>query len=634
VNAHRVPSGKASGEPGPYRTARTPYLKQIMDCLSASHPAQKVIFQKGAQIGGSEAGCNWIGYLIHHSPGPVLVVQPTVEMAERFSKQRIEPMIESTPVLRERVKPARSRDSGNAILQKDFAGGTLVLTGANSAVGLRSMPARALMLDEIDAYPSDVGAEGDPIELAIARTKTFGYRRKIYLCSTPKLASTSRIEREYENSDQRRFYVPCKHCSHMQVLRFENLRWEKGKPDTAAYHCESCGAASVEGDKPAMLAGGEWRATATASDPTTVGFHLSSLYSPVGWMSWADIARAWEAAQQTGVEALKTFKNTVLAEPWIERGDAPDWERLLERREPYRMGWVPRGAVVLTADVDVQAQPARVEMSVWAWGPGFESWLVDHKVFDGSPADPEPWEEFAKALNQQWPAEEGGTMKIARVGVDTGGLNTQGVYVQLRRLHDPRIMPLKGLGGWNRAAPVNGPTLVDVTDKGRKLTRGLRLWTVAVDGMKSDLYGRLHKTRGDADEFPPGYVHLPEGIDSEFIKQLCAEQLITKKTRTGFSRMEWVKQRPNEALDTAVYARAALSVLGADRYGDRFWTRFQRKDAAPTPAPAPAPAPVPRAVPTPSPTPPVYRPGPQIITAGQQAAATPRRFGLNRMAGA
>jgi phage terminase large subunit GpA-like protein len=318
ADRHRRLSPRASSEPGPSRTSRTPYLKEIMDCLS-----ERVVVMKGAQLGFSEAGNNWIGYVVHHAPGPMLAVLPTVEMAKRNSRQRIEPLIEESEVLRERVAPARSRDAGNTVLAKEFRGGLLVMTGANSAVGLRSMPVRYLFLDEVDGYPGDVDGEGDPATLAEARTRTFA-RRKILLVSTPTITGLSRIEREYELSDQRRFFVPCPHCGTRQWLKFERLRWPKAKPDAAAYHCDACAAEIAEHHKTKMLAGGEWLAAAeNQTNAKTAGFHLSSLYSPLGWRSWGEIATAWEAAQGSDA-ALKSFRNTELGETWAERGDAPD----------------------------------------------------------------------------------------------------------------------------------------------------------------------------------------------------------------------------------------------------------------------------------------------------------------------
>lgn len=573
ADQYRVLSLRASSEAGQWRTARTPYLREIMDALSPSHPAQKVVLMKGAQIGGTEAGNNWIGYVIHYAPGPFLAVQPTVELAKRFSRQRIDPLIEETPVLRDRVAPARARDAGNRQLEKEFPGGTLVMTGANSAVGLRSMPARYLFLDEVDAYPPSADDEGDPVALAISRTRTFAWRRKILIVSTPTVSERSRIEREFLLTDRRRFHVPCPHCGHRQPLRFERLRWERGAPESVVYVCEACERPIEERHKDAMLANGVWVPSILAADPRAVGFHLSSLYSPYGWLSWVDIARDWEAAQGNP-ENIKTFRNTILGETWQERGDAPDWERLLERREDYPMGVIPRDALVLTAGVDVQDD--RLECDIWGWSEGYTSWLIDHVVISGSPRERESWDALANLLAKDWPRQGGGTMRIAKLCVDTGGRDTAAVYGHLRRLRDPRIAPTKGVDGWNRAQPVQGPTVVDALVDGRKMRRGLKLWTVSTSTWKIDLYRRLWLSRGDSEKYPPGWVHLPRAIEAEWVKQLVAEQLRTVRDKRGFTRQEWAKLRDrNEALDCAVLARAALWLLGADRYGERFWRQLR-----------------------------------------------------------
>ena len=257
----------ARGRPGKSRRRRIVSIEPTnsvpVRCIEVDSPNHLYLCGKGwIPTHNTESGNNWLGYIMHHVPAPALAVQPTVELAKRFSRQRIDPLLEETPALRERVAPARARDSGNTMLSKEFPGGILVLTGANSAVGLRSMTARFLFLDEVDAYPGDVAGEGDPIALAEARARTFGWRRKAFLVSTPTIAGRSRIEREYLASDQRRFFVPCTACGEMQWLRFERLLWDKGAPETARYHCSACDHPMQEHDKTAMLVGGEWRATA------------------------------------------------------------------------------------------------------------------------------------------------------------------------------------------------------------------------------------------------------------------------------------------------------------------------------------------------------------------------------------
>ncbi|CAA6605796.1 Bacteriophage tail assembly protein [Rhodospirillaceae bacterium LM-1] len=574
ADKHRMLSSRAAAEPGRYRTARTPYMRKIMDALSPGHPAQRVVFMKGVQIGATEAGINMVGFVIHQAPGPMLAVQPTVELAKRASRQRIDPLIDECPSLRDKVRPSRARDSGNTVLSKDFAGGILILTGANSAVGLRSIPARYLFLDEVDAYPLSADEEGDPVTLAEARSLTFAHRRKIFLVSTPTIKGISRIEREFEASDQRRFFLPCPHCGEYQWLKFERLRWEKGQPETARYVCEACDEGIAEHHKTAMLESGDWRATATSADPLTIGFHLSALYSPVGWLSWERIARSWEAAQGSD-EAIKAFKNTMLGETWTESGEAPDWQRIYDRRESWTNGTVPAGGLFLTAGADVQKD--RIEIDVWAWGRGLESWLVDHIVIEGGPEKPDAWAGMDKLLGRSWPHAGGAVLRIARLSIDSG-YEAPAVYAWARKAGFGQVSPVKGAEGFNRSSPVSGPSFVDATEGGKKMRRGARLWIVAGSIFKSETYRFLRLERPTDEElsagacWPAGSVHLPAWANSEWCKQLVAEQLVTVKTRRGFTRLEWQKMRErNEALDCRVYARAAAWILGADRWAESKW---------------------------------------------------------------
>lgn len=576
---HRMLSSKASAEPGRWRTSRTPYLKAIMDCLSPTSPVERVVFMKGAQVGATETGSNWIGYVIHHAPGPMMAVWPTVEMAKRNSKQRIDPLIEESPVLSDLIAPARSRDSGNTILAKEFRGGVLVMTGANSAVGLRSMPVRYLFLDEVDGYPLDVEGEGDAISLAEARTRTFA-RRKIFIVSTPTIAGASAVEREYEASDQRRYFVPCPHCSHRQWLRFEQLRWERGRPETAAYVCESCDTPIAEHHKTWMLEHGEWRAMAPENGIKTSGFHLSSLYSPVGWRSWRDIASAWESAvskESGSAAAIKTFKNTELGETWVEEGEAPDWQRLIERREDYRIGTVPMGGLLLVGGADVQKD--RIEASIWAFGRGKASWLVEHRVLMGDTARDAVWKRLSELIDETWTHESGNQVPLARFALDTG-FATQEAYAFVRACRDSRLMAIKGVP--RGAALIGTPTAVDVSQGGKKLRRGIKVYSVAVGLAKLEFYNNLRKSADVADDgttpiYPPGFVHLPK-VDAEYVQQLCAEQLITRRDRNGFPVREWQKLRErNEALDCYVYARAATAASGLDRFEERHWRELERQ---------------------------------------------------------
>lgn len=585
ADRHRILSSRAASEAGPYRTARTPFMRAIMDALSPASPARRVVFQKAAQVGATEGGNNWVGFCIHQAPGPFLAVQPTVDLAKRLSQQRIDPLIEESPDLRALVMPSRSKDSGNTILGKRFPGGQLILTGANSAVGLRSMPARWVFLDEVDAYPGDLDGEGDPIALAEARTISFGHRSKLFLASTPTVKGLSRIEREYELSDQQRYHVPCPHCGGLQWLKFERLRWQPGRPETARYVCEHCDEPIAERHKTEMMDeanGATWMPTAEpemlerAQAAGIVGYHISGLYSPLGWLSWSKIAQDWE--QAVGNEAaLKTLKNTVLGETWQERGEAPDWQRLYERREDWHLGEVPEGALILTAGADVQRD--RIEIDVWGWGENLESWLVDHIVLEGDTAREDVWDDLTGFLAETWPHAGGARMALARLAIDTGdGATTDAVYGWCRKMGHGQVIAIKGVGGFDRSTPVDGPSYVDVTEGGRKFRRGVRLWKVAGAVFKSETY-RLLRLAAPTDEdiadgsgWPAGFVHIPKGTTAEWTKQLTAEQLMTIRTRQGFQKLEWQQTRDrNEALDCRVYARACAWLMGMDRWDGAKW---------------------------------------------------------------
>lgn len=576
ADQYRTLSQRASAEPGSWRTERTPYLREIMDCLSPSSPIDRVVFIKGAQLGGTECGNNWIGYVIHQAPGPMMAIQPTVEMAKRNSKQRIDPLLEESEVLRSLISRPRSRDSGNTVLSKEFPGGILVMTGANSAVGLRSMAARYLFFDEVDGYPGDVDGEGDPVNLALARARTFA-RRKVYMVSTPKISGLSRIEAAYEDSDQRRYWVPCPGCRGYQLLRFSQLRWPRGNPEQAVYICQHCGQEIHNHQKQSMLTLGEWRPGASG-DGRTAGFHLSSLYSPVGWLSWADAARQFEQAQKNP-SLLQVFVNTILGETWALRGEAPDWQRLYDCREDYAIGTVPAGGLFLTAGIDVQKD--RIEAEVVAWGHGKESWSVDYQVLEGQTGEAAVWQKLTALVQSEYPSVTGAMLPIARFAIDSGYATSE-VYAWARRHGEPKGVVIKGDA--RVAAPISPPSPIDVGPQGTRIRWGVKVWPVNGSMIKEELYRWLRldrPTEEDQSGYPPGFCHFPK-YGAEYFKQLTAEQLVTRTVR-GYRRPEWQKTRDrNEALDCRVYARAAAAVLGMDRFTETNWQTLEKQlaDAA------------------------------------------------------
>ncbi len=535
---------RASAEPGPWRTSRAPYLREIMDCLSPSSLESEVVFMKGSQVGGTECGNNWLGYIIHKAPGPMMYVLPTVETAKRTSRQRIAPMIDETPELRERVKDSRSRDSGNTLLMKEFPNGLLILTGANSGVGLRSMPCRFLFLDEVDAYPLDVDGEGDPVGLAIKRTATFRRNRKIFLCSTPGVKGESRIEDRYENSDKREYHVPCANCGTYQKLEWSQIKWTDNDPDTAVFVCASCGKEHAEQHKTEMLEKGKWVKTREGLG-LAAGFHLSSLYSPVGWYSWADAARDFLGAQNS-TDRLKVWTNTVVAETWEDEGEEIDTSGLHFRREHYPAE-VPEQVIILTAAVDVQDD--RLEAEIQGWGEEEENWSIDFTRLYGDLDKPGIWNKLADWLRKPRIAETGEIMDVKLALIDSGGHYTDEVYKFSIKHGDMRFVPIKG---------ASTPWQPIATWPRKRNVKKVYLVMVGTDTAKEVLAARLRQT-----EPGPGYRHWPiaDWCDEEHFSQLSAEKLV-KKYRRGFEHREWHKTRPrNEALDLSVYNLAAIRIL-------------------------------------------------------------------------
>lgn len=557
ADQYRYLSPISSAEPGRYRTSRTPYLRKIMDCLSAHEPYKRVVFMKGAQVGATESGSNFIGYAMHIAPAPIMFVQPTEEMVKRLSKGRIDPLIEACPELKMRVATNKSRDSNNTIMQKNFDGGVLLFAGANSAAGLRSVPIRYLILDEVDAYPLDLDGEGSPIDLAIARTRTFP-NKKIFIISTPTISGVSAIEREFMETDQNYYHVPCPHCGGMQQLVFAQLKWDEGKPSTAKYICIHCGEAIDERYKVEMFEHGQWMASVPErSNFDTIGFHLNSLYSPFGWQSWTDIATDFVLAKSNQTK-LKVFVNTTLGEAWAEKGEAPPYKNLYNRRENYNTNEVPDGVCFLTCGVDVQRD--RLELEVVGWCSDKRSYSIDYRVLEGDTAATKVWDLLADVVNERWMRKDGAELPIKTMAVDSG-YNTMHVYTFCRRFDGSRVVPIKGQDSQGMA--VLPPKTVDVTKSGKRVGK-LRQWNVGSSFLKSELYACLRLEKDSDGVPPPNYCHFPE-YDEHYFRGLTAEEQV-KKVVKGYPRYAWVKRyERNEPLDCRIYARAAAVIIGLDR---------------------------------------------------------------------
>lgn len=552
-----VPTGRLAGTR--WRTDYAPYQRGIMDAFDEPG-VEHVAVMSSSQVGKTSVALAIIAYHIVHDPCPILVVQPTERpMAKDFSKNRLEPLIRSTPSLRDRVSRRRQKGGSSTTYLKTFRGGMLALAGANSASSLAARPVRVLLLDEIDRYPPELKGEGDTISVAIARTKTYRGRRRIGKFSTPTVKDAP-IDTWFRRGDQRRYIVPCPECGVMEPYRWENVKWDKddageGDPETARLECPHCGHGMDNVERIEQLQHGEWLPTSQADRPGLVSFHTWEAYSP--WSSLSEIVSGFIEArkrQKAGdPREMHSWQNTVLGEPVeYQEGEGVESEPLLMRREEYPAP-VPAGACLLTMGVDVQDD--RLEAVVIGWGPGEESWFVDHRDLWGDTTQPGPWAKLDELLVHEYLHETGERLAIAATGLDTAGHRTDIAYDYCRRQAAKRVYACIGRDG-DRPI-VSAPSKPRRGQGGRKVP----LYTVGVDAAKALLMSRLRVT-----EKGPGYIHLPQAgwADEEFIAQLTSERLKTT-WRSGRPKTRWVKTRTrNEALDCAVLGIWALRRLRPD----------------------------------------------------------------------
>ena len=593
---------RTSAEPGQWHTSRVPFLREVMDRLSPQDPCEMVVVMKGAQLAFTSAAENWIGSSIELDPSTFLMVQPTTNTARDYAKDRITPLVTGTPSLVGLVSEQKSRAiGGSTTTRKEFPGGFLIVTGANSAAELRSKSIRRLALDEVDGYPLDVDGEGDPVALAMRRTATFG-NRKILIFSTPTIMGSSRIEAEYSGTDdqrkagfsptdQRHYFVPCPECGEMQELLWEHVKWtELGRPPhEAAYVCPHCARVVENHEKGWMLEHGEWRATATADNPKVHGYWITGLYRPHGWRSWGDIASDWVKATRTKDTALlRVVVNTDLGQTWdLTDGHAVDPGTLMARVEPPSVECDQR-VIVLTAGVDVQGD--RLEMEIVGWGEYEESWSVHYQVIQGDPVHGDVWDILDEILLTPIPHPlfPAGIM-IQAVAVDSG-YSTQRVCEFTRPRRHRRVWAVMGAKTaqhtprpiWNKKPTKPGRGKYDV-------------YIVGQDTAKAQLSARL-----SIEEEGPGYCHFSGPHNDEaYFAQLTAEKLRTKY-RNGRAVFYWWKpdHKRNEALDCRVYATAALHGLRASGF------KLSRPKPKPKPKPQSVPSAAPRAsAPAPRPAP-------------------------------
>ncbi len=509
---------------------------------------QKVVVMSAAQVGKSDACIlNPLGYYMHYDPSPIMILQPTIQMAESFSKDRVAPMLRDTPVLAERIND-KARNSGNTILQKIFPGGHCTLVGANSPSSLASRPIRILLADEIDRYPPTAGNEGDPLLLAGKRLTTF-WNKKTVCVSTPTTKGLSRIEVEYEHSTQEEWTVPCPACGEYTTLDWAGIIFDKTNPEDISYTCPHCGVISAEHDWKELFYKGKF--SAKHPNRKVRGFHLNSLASL--FVEWSDVVKkflvAVEEMKKGNIELLKVWTNTEMGQSWEEEGETLEHEELYQRCKEYGAE-VPASVIVLTAGVDVQDD--RFEIEVVGWGEEKESYGIYYKVMYGDLKLDNVWQELDEYLAKTFTTADGRKLPILATCIDSGGHFTQEVYKFCKSRVARRIWAIKGKGG-AQVPYYSKPS----TGNAYKTP----LFTLGVDTGKAILYQRL-----GVEEAGPNYCHFPaedgRGYTETYFKGLTAEKMVMtyKKGRAQYvwRLKEGIKR--NEPLDIRVYATAALEI--------------------------------------------------------------------------
>tara|TARA_X000000950_G_scaffold288517_1_gene405693 strand:+ start:3218 stop:5239 length:2022 start_codon:yes stop_codon:yes gene_type:complete len=572
---NRVLPSETTSKPGKWRNDNAPHLVEIMDCFSPSHPCDEITFIKSAQIAGSEGIMNAIGYVIDVAPGPGMVVHPSKEAGADWVKEKLNPNIDENPVLEKKVQEQVSRKSGSSAMFKKFPGGFWVVTGANSSKGLRQKSIRYLIKDDWDEWPFDIGGQGDPDKMADARQISFhdaGTAKKLQV-STPTNTATSRVHKAYERSDQRVFEVECPHCGGRQELYFfpkkvgkkdvGGLRFNKTAPYEAYYVCEHNGCIIESHEKYKMMNTGKWIAR-NPGGGRHPGFKINALYSL--FTTWDKMVDAFINAKDSPFE-LKTFYNLWLGQAWEERGEAPDWKRLLTLREDYRLGRIPLGPLLLTCAVDVQGDGFYYE--VVGWGIGKTSWTVDKGFLAGNTEMDTTWKLLDDLYQRKYENPWGQAFGFDALAIDSGYL-AHHVYTWARG--KPKVIVVKGAHGPQK--PLIGvPSKVDIDHKGRKIKDGMDVYPAGVWQGKTEFYSylRLEGTVEGKERDPLGYCHFSKDCDENYFKQLTSESLVRHKNKAGRDVAEWVVTGQNHYLDCRIYNFVAAEHLGISRMTMEKW---------------------------------------------------------------
>lgn len=555
ADAKRVIARGTGPEPGRWRTARSPWLREPMDV--ANDPDCEIgVLKFSSQTSKTEGLINIAGYYVDQDPAPQLYVLPTLELGDSFSTKRFTPTVEESPSLLSKIGRHAARDTSTTIREKSYPGGDIVFAGANSPASLASRPRRVVLFDEVDKYKLNIGHDGDPIEQGIQRTQNF-WNRKIFIASTPTLTGLSLIDEWFEKSSQGHFHVPCKHCGAEQTLEWETDRgggdkerriiWTEGLPETARYVCVHCAGLLDKLDLEIAVQHGRWLHRFPERRRIR-GYYYNTIGSP--WVTLAQLAEQWEASEGRP-EKEQTFFNLKLGLSYNPTKEAQTTaDQLLDRREDYGPERLPEGVLLVTAFTDVQHN--RFEVSYVGFGLDEEKWVVDHQVMEADPTDPAAWERLdAGYLQARFPHALGGELGLEAVGVDAGYLQQRVMeFVRERRAMFRNMFAVKGVDGFGR------PLWRESEEKFRL---GAKLYISGIDDGKTMTYREV------AVVTPRPRVHFPRHLQRGYFEQLISER-IKIEYRGGRPRPSWhlPSGRRNEALDCFVGCQAVRSAVSVD----------------------------------------------------------------------
>jgi phage terminase large subunit GpA-like protein len=554
---YRMLTTDISSRPGKFTYDYTPYMREIVDCLSVEHDARIIAFMKGAQIGASmgliESGIGWI---ISQSPGNILFLSGHADLAEEAMNQRIDRVID-TCGLRTLIQPnvlrKRNQRTGDTNKSKEFPGGNLIAGSASNHKLLRQRSIRYGFIDDFDAAKKSSTQAGSTRSLIEQRFAAYYDKMKLFYISTPELKQNSNIEPVFLLGDQRRYFVPCPCCGEYIPLFWSveipgtkekgGITWKVDDRNeliigSTGYICQVCAGFFDDSRKMEMNLAGEWRPTAKPSEPGYYSYHISSLYAPPGMYDWERYVRMYLEANPTEgrrEELHKAFMNLCLGETYEHKGAAPEANQVQSKIRDYKINLIPEWVsekdgngkiIMLTCACDLNGieDDARVDYEVVAWSETGSSYSVVHGsigtfVFRESQqrvkedrkrwtykhnAPNSVWPELEKVLGSTWKTDTGRKMGIAVSGVDCGHYTTH-AYAFIDGSKVPFVFGIRGdkeekYRKWKQDMPMFKPA----KERGKLFMLDVNyIKDLVADNIKLEWNSR------SGDSQPPGYMNYP-----------------------------------------------------------------------------------------------------------------------------